>query len=65
MRRWKREIVNDKSLTVLDKFIRDYNLIKKSDLFDSEYYLEQNEDVKKNGIEHSRQRSNFPKCKNR
>lgn len=26
MRRWKREIVNDKSLTVLDKFIRDYNL---------------------------------------
>ena len=28
------------------KFIRDYNLIKKSDLFDSEYYLLQNEDVK-------------------
>lgn len=26
MRRWKREIVNDKSLTVLDKFIHDYNL---------------------------------------
>ena len=29
------------------KFIRDYYLIKKSNLFDSEYYLEQNEDVKK------------------
>ena len=28
------------------KFIRDYNLIKKSDLFDSEYYLANNEDVK-------------------
>ena len=28
------------------KFIRDYNLIKKSGLFDSEYYLSQNEDVK-------------------
>ncbi len=28
------------------KYIRDYNLIKKSDLFDSEYYLSQNEDVK-------------------
>ena len=37
------------------KFIRDYNLIKKSDLFDSEYYLLQNEDVKKakmNPIKH-------------
>ena len=29
------------------KFIRDYNLIKKSDLFDKEYYLSNNEDVKK------------------
>ena len=29
------------------KFIRDYNLIKKSNLFDSEYYLANNEDVKK------------------
>ena len=28
------------------RYIRDYNLIKKSDLFDSEYYLSQNEDVK-------------------
>ena len=28
------------------KFIRDYNLIKKSNLFDSEYYLANNEDVK-------------------
>ena len=28
------------------RFIRDYNLIKKSGLFDSEYYLSQNEDVK-------------------
>ena len=28
------------------RFIRDYNLIKKSGLFDSEYYLTQNEDVK-------------------
>ena len=28
-------------------FIRDYNLIKKSGLFDSEYYLANNEDVKK------------------
>ena len=37
------------------KFIRDYNLIKKSDLFDSKYYLSQNEDVKKakmNPIKH-------------
>ena len=37
------------------KFILDYNLIKKSDLFDSEYYLSQNEDVKKakmNPIKH-------------
>ena len=37
------------------KFIRDYNLLKKSDLFDSEYYLSQNEDVKKakiNPIKH-------------
>ena len=37
------------------KFIRDYNLIKKSDLFDSEYYLANNEDVKKakmNPIKH-------------
>ncbi len=31
----------------LYKFIRDYNLIKKSNLFDSEYYLANNEDVKK------------------
>ena len=29
------------------KYIRDYNLIKKSNLFDSEYYLANNEDVKK------------------
>ena len=29
------------------RFIRDYNLIKKSNLFDSEYYLANNEDVKK------------------
>ncbi len=29
------------------KFILNYNLIKKSGLFDSEYYLSQNEDVKK------------------
>ena len=29
------------------KFIRNYNLIKKSGLFDSEYYLANNEDVKK------------------
>ena len=28
------------------KFIRDYNLLKKSNLFDSEYYLANNEDVK-------------------
>ena len=28
------------------KFIRDYNLIKKSNLFDNEYYLANNEDVK-------------------
>ena len=28
------------------RFIRDYNLIKKSGLFDSKYYLSQNEDVK-------------------
>ena len=37
------------------KFIRDYNLIKKSNLFDSEYYLANNEDVKKakmNPIKH-------------
>ena len=37
------------------KFILDYNLIKKSGLFDSEYYLAQNEDVKKakmNPIKH-------------
>ena len=37
------------------KFIRDYNLIKKSNLFDSEYYLAKNEDVKKakiNPIKH-------------
>ena len=37
------------------KFIRDYNLIKKSGLFDSEYYLLQNEDVKRvkmNPIKH-------------
>ena len=37
------------------KFIRDYNLLKKSDLFDSEYYLANNEDVKKakmNPIKH-------------
>ena len=37
------------------RFIRDYNLIKKSGLFDSEYYLSQNEDVKKakmNPIKH-------------
>ena len=29
------------------RFIRDYNLLKKSNLFDSEYYLANNEDVKK------------------
>ena len=29
------------------KYIRDYNLLKKSDLFNSEYYLANNEDVKK------------------
>ena len=29
------------------RFISDYNLLKKSDLFDSEYYLANNEDVKK------------------
>ena len=29
------------------KYICDYNLIKESDLFDSEYYLSNNEDVKK------------------
>ena len=29
------------------RYIRDYNLIKKSGLFDSKYYLSQNEDVKK------------------
>ena len=29
------------------RFILDYNLIKKSGLFDSEYYLSKNEDVKK------------------
>ena len=37
------------------KFICDYNLIEKSGLFDSEYYLSQNEDVKKakmNPIKH-------------
>ena len=37
------------------KYICDYNLVKKSDLFDSEYYLSQNEDVKKakmNPIKH-------------
>ena len=37
------------------KYIRDYNLLKKSDLFDSEYYLANNEDVKKakmNPIKH-------------
>ena len=37
------------------KFISDYNLLKKSDLFDSEYYLSQNEDLKKakmNPIKH-------------
>ena len=37
------------------RFIRDYNLIKKSNLFDSEYYLANNEDVKKakmNPIKH-------------
>ena len=33
------------------KFIRDYNLIKKSNLFDSEYYLAKNEDVKKAKID--------------
>ena len=31
----------------LYKYIRDYNLIKNSGLFDCEYYLSQNEDVKK------------------
>ena len=39
----------------LYKYICDYNLIKKSDLFDSEYYLTNNEDVKKakmNPIKH-------------
>ena len=37
------------------KYIRDYNLVKKSDLFDSNYYLSNNEDVKKakmNPIKH-------------
>ena len=37
------------------RFLRDYNLIKKSSLFDSEYYLSQNEDVRKakmNPIKH-------------
>ena len=37
------------------RYIRDYNLIKKSGLFDSEFYLSQNEDVKKakmNPIKH-------------
>ena len=37
------------------KYIHDYNLIKKSNLFDSEYYLAKNEDVKKakmNPIKH-------------
>ena len=37
------------------KFISDYNLLKKSDLFDIEYYLANNEDVKKakmNPIKH-------------
>ena len=37
------------------RFIRDYNLIKKSGLFDNEYYLANNEDVKKakmNPIKH-------------
>ena len=33
------------------RFIRDYNLIKKSGLFDSEYYLAKNEDVKKSKID--------------
>ena len=33
------------------KFISDYNLIKKSNLFDNEYYLSQNEDVKKAKID--------------
>ena len=33
------------------KYIRDYNLIKKSGLFDSEYYLSENEDVKKAKID--------------
>ncbi len=33
------------------KFIRDYNLIKKSKLFDSEYYLAENEDVKRAKID--------------
>ena len=31
---------------VFYRFIRDYNLIKKSDLFDTEYYLANNKDVK-------------------
>ena len=37
------------------KFMSDYNLIKKSDLFDSEYYLSQNENVRRtkmNPIKH-------------
>ena len=37
------------------RFIRDYNLLKKSNLFDSEYYLANNEDVEKakmNPIKH-------------
>ena len=33
------------------RYIRDYNLIKKSNLFDSEYYLANNEDVKKAKID--------------
>ena len=32
------------------RYIRDYNLVKKSGLFDSEYYFSQNEDVKKSKI---------------
>ena len=33
------------------KFIIDYNLIKKSDLFDNKYYLSQNEDVDRANID--------------
>ena len=33
------------------KYIRDYNLIKKSGLFDRDYYLSQNEDVKKSKMD--------------